>query len=46
LIQKEKITGLEMFEIIKSINPELVSPESISAIKNIMKPDRVQELKP
>ena len=25
LIQKEKISGLDMFEIIKKINPELVS---------------------
>lgn len=41
LIQKEKISGLEMFEIIKKINPELVSSSSISAIKNIMKPSEI-----
>ena len=28
-----------MFEIIKKINPELVSPSSNSAIKNIMNSD-------
>ena len=39
LILKEKISGLEMFEIIKNISPELVSSESIAAIKNIMKPN-------
>lgn len=41
LIQKEKISGLEMFDIIKKINPELVSSSSISAIKNIMKPSEI-----
>jgi ATP-dependent Zn protease len=32
LIEKEKITGVEMLELIKQIKPELVTDEAIKAV--------------
>ena len=38
LIEKEKITGIEMLDLIKKINPELVTDDAIKAVKEMMKP--------
>ena len=38
LIEKEKITGLEMLDLIKQLKPEIVTDEAIKAVKEIMKP--------
>ena len=38
LIEKEKITGIEMLDLIKQINPDLVTEEAVKAVKEMMKP--------
>ena len=38
LIEKEKITGLEMLDLIKQLKPEIVTDEAIKAVKEMMKP--------
>jgi phage terminase small subunit len=38
LIEKEKITGIEMLDLIKNIKPELVTDDAIKAVKEMMKP--------
>ena len=38
LIEKEKITGIEMLDLIKQIKPDLVSDDAIKAVKEMMKP--------
>lgn len=50
LIEKEKIDGKELLNVIKSINPDLISDKAFEAVSNIMVPktddDDTPELQP
>jgi hypothetical protein len=39
LIEKEKITGLEMLELIKQMRPDLISSQAVDAVQKLLKPE-------
>jgi hypothetical protein len=39
LVEKEKITGLEMLELIKQMRPDLISSQAVDAVQKLLKPE-------
>lgn len=45
LIEKEKIDGKELLNVIKSVNPELISDKAMEAVSQLMVPNADDEPK-
>ena len=46
LIEKEKINGKELLNVIKSVKPELVTEKAMKAVSAIMAPDQKNDDEP